>query len=157
MIAAWEHSSLIEPSPIHSASATDMGKPRFTLDGSAELERHMEQTCRQALAAVRNAVSDAKLESVLLGGGYGRGEGGVLKTRTGDRPYNDVEFYVFLRGNNSLNHRRFHGALHRAAVKLTPAAGVEIEFQVLSLGKLRRSPVSMFYYDLVMGHRWLLG
>src|SRR5205823_13904433 len=28
---------------------------------------------------------------------------------------------------------------------------------ILSLNKLRRSPVSMFYYDLVMGHRWLRG
>ena len=157
MIAARDLTSLIEPSLAQSASAAVTGKPRFTLDGSVELESHLEQTCRQVLAAIRNAVPERKLEAVLLGGGYGRGEGGVWKTRTGDRPYNDLELYVFLRGNNFLNSRRYHAVLNEVAEKLTPIAGVEVEFKVLSLGKLRRSPVSMFYYDLVMGHRWLLG
>jgi len=32
-----------------------------------------------------------------------------------------------------------------------------VEFKVLTLDKLRSSPPSMFYYDLVMGHRWFAG
>src|SRR5205814_1533122 len=150
MIAAPDLASSIEPSLTQSASAMVTGQPRFTLDGGVELESHLEQTCRQVLAAIRNAVPEGELEAALLGGGYGRGEGGVLKTRTGDRPYNDLEFYVFLRGNNFLNERRYHRALEDLAEHLSPTARVEVEFKILSLGKLRRSPASMFYYDLVM-------
>jgi len=146
-----------ERSPAKPPRASVVDGTRFTLDGSAELEDHLHQTCRQVLAAVRDAVPKQKLEALLLGGGYGRGEGGVLKTGTGDRPYNDLEFYVFLRGNHFLNTRRYQTVLNDVADRLAPRAGVEVEFKVLSLDKLRRRPASMFYYDLVMGHRWLLG
>src|SRR5204862_7766471 len=112
MIPARDLTSSIEPSLTQSAWPTLTGKPRFTLDGSVELERQLERTCRQVLAAIRNAVPERKLEAVLLGGGYGRGEGGVWKNRTGDRPYHDLELYVFLRGNNFLNARRYHAVLN---------------------------------------------
>jgi len=48
-----------------------------------------------------------------------------LKTESGDRPYNDLEFYVFIRGNNWLNERRFGEALACLAHEFAPEAGVE--------------------------------
>ncbi|MHB8524286.1 MAG: hypothetical protein ACYDH9_26500 [Limisphaerales bacterium] len=153
------------------AAKDSFGTPRlhFTLDGNDRLEKHLAGTCQKILAGVRGLVSKPKLEALLLGGGYGRGEGGVLRTPDGDRPYNDLEFYVSLRGNDWLNERRclrgndwlnerrYQAGLHALGEILTPAAGVEVEFKILSLARLRRSSVTMFYYDLMMGHRWLLG
>jgi hypothetical protein len=133
------------------------GATRFTLDGDDELERHLSLTCRAVLAGVRQIVPRDKLEALLLGGGYGRGEGGVLKTQIGDQPYNDLEFYVFIHGHSWLNERLFRAGLHLLALELASAAKVEVEFKIISLAKLRRSGASMFYYDLVMGHRWFLG
>src|ERR1700722_9356722 len=130
---------------------------RYTLDGDEKLERHLEQICQAFLAGVRRGVPADKLEALMLGGGYGRGEGGVLRTETGDQPYNDLEFYVFIRGNPWLNGRRYRDALHDLAQELAATARVEVEFKIISLDELRRSPASMFYYDLVMGHRSLWG
>src|SRR5205807_5132580 len=132
-----------------SSERPNQGK-RFTVDGSDELETHLERTCRKTLAGVQHLIPERKLEGLLLAGGYGRGEGGVLKTEAGDEPYNDLEFYVFISGNNWLNERRFGEALHGLARELAPEAGVEVEFKIISLAKLRHSPASMFYYDLVM-------
>ena len=73
--------------------------PRFTIDGDPSLERHLDQVCNRVTDEVRACIPGRSLEGLLLGGGYGRGEGGVLKTASGDRPYNDLEFYVFVRGN----------------------------------------------------------
>ncbi len=138
-------------------SATIPSVQRFTLDGSAELEAHLARTCEKIAAGLRGLLPAGKLEAVLLGGGYGRGEGGVLHTEHGDRPYNDLEFYVCLRGNRHLN-EKLHGlALHVLGEILTPQAGVEVEFKITSLRELATSPVSMFSYDLVSGHRWLVG
>jgi hypothetical protein len=114
-------------------------------------------TCDRVLAGVKQLIPATKLEGLLLGGGYGRGEGGVLRTAAGDQPYNDLEFYVFLRGNAVLAERQFRHPLHELGESLSPAAGLEVEFKVLTLDKLRNSPVNMFYYDLVAGHRWQLG
>jgi hypothetical protein len=130
---------------------------RFTLDGGQALENRLADTCRLVLRRVRALVSPSDLEALLLAGGYGRGEGGVLRTAGGEAPYNDLEFYLLLRGNCRLNERGYGRALHAIAEELRPAAGVELEFKILSLAKLERSPPNMFYYDLLVGHRCLWG
>lgn len=134
-----------------------MTSKRFTVDGSPALERHLETVCDQVLDAVLNLIPSWKLDGILLGGGYGRGEGGVLRTNEGDRPYNDLEFYVFVRGMALVAERKYRGPLHVVGEKLTPIAGIEVEFKVLTLEKVRRSEPSMFYYDLSVGHRLLFG
>ena len=131
--------------------------PRFTIDGDAALERHLAVTCDRIAAGLRGLLPSHKLEAVLLGGGYGRGEGGVLRTPDGDRPYNDLEFYVCLRGNRHLN-QRIHGrALHVLGEILTPQAGIDVEFHLTSLRDLATADVSMFSYDLLCGHRCIIG
>jgi hypothetical protein len=130
---------------------------RFTLDGSDQLEAHLARCCDRVLAGVCSVVPTSKLEGVLLGGGYGRGEGGVLKTDDGDRPYNDLEFYILMHGPSWLNERKFRPHLHHVCEKLSPEAGAEIEFKILSLQKLESSPITMHYYDLIAGHRRLWG
>jgi hypothetical protein len=133
------------------------GNPRFTLDGNDALEWHLDTICMKVLAGVCAVVPVGKLEGVFLGGGYGRGEGGVLRGEVSDEPYNDLEFYLLVRGNTWLNEQRHGRALHDLAERLTHKAGVEVEFKILSKANLSRSPVTMHYYDLVMGHRRLWG
>ena len=130
---------------------------RFTLDGDARLERRLQLLCQNILSSVRALIPDHRLEALVLGGGYGRGEGGVLKTAGADQPYNDLEFYVFTRGSRLLNERRFSAPLNRLAERLSPAAGLHVEFKIDSLRRLRAAPVSMFSYDLVSGHKLLYG
>lgn len=93
----------------------------------------------------------------MLGGGYGRGQGGVLKTEAGDRPYNDLEFYVFVRGNVLLGERRYRRVLEKLGESLSRNAGLHIEFKIYSAKKLRRSRISMFTYDLAAGHKIIFG
>jgi hypothetical protein len=130
---------------------------RFTLDGSDALESHLAQTCQDVLGGVQALIPSAHLEALVLAGGYGRGEGGVLKLAGGDRPYNDLEFYVFTRGNVLLSEHRYRKPLHELGDRLSPNAGLHVEFKIYSRDKLRESPVSMFTYDLVCGNRFIFG
>jgi len=130
---------------------------RFTMDGSDALETHLARLCEKVLGGVRALIPEGKLEALVLGGGYGRGQGGVLKTPTGDAAYNDLEFYVFLRGNRVLNERKCHELLEELGERLSGLAGFHVEFKVDSLARLRRSPVTMFSYDLVSGNHILFG
>lgn len=140
--------------PLTTALATETSPAgRFTLDGDAGLEEHLGRTSEQVRAGVEALVPAGRLEGILLGGGYGRGEGGVLRAADGDRPYNDLEFYVLLRGSTVLNEWRYRVALNELAHELSGPAGVEVEFKVISLADLQRNPVTMFSYDLVRGHR----
>lgn len=130
---------------------------RFTLDGSDSLEQHLGSVCEEVAKGVLSLIGESRLEGLLLGGGYGRGEGGVLATSTGDQPYNDLEFYVFVRGNRILAERKYRAALHSLGERLSVRAGLEVEFKVLTIKTLRRAGPSMFYHDLVVGHRRIIG
>lgn len=129
----------------------------FTLDGDGKLELQLTRACKEILAGVKKMILRWQLEGLLLGGGYGRGEGGVLRTEKGDRPYNDLEFYILARGSDWLNEKIYGRRLRRFAKKLAHEIGIEIEFKIISHKTLRQSPASMFYYDLVSAHRWFLG
>lgn len=144
----------VYPAALPEAVATaPIRGPRFTLDGDDVLERHLAQTCARVLSGIRGLIPAAKLEMVLLGGGYGRGEGGVLRGAAGDRPYNDLEFYVGIRGNRHVNEFRYRRRLEVLGEILTHLADAEIEFKITSLAELAARPISMFSYDLIAGHR----
>ncbi len=128
---------------------------RFTLDGDDGLERHLRHTCEGIVDGILGLIPSGHLQAVILGGGYGRGEGGVLRELAGDRPYNDLEFYVAIKGNRHLNELRYHRRLEVLGEILTHLADVEIEFKITSLEEIGAKPASMFAYDLAVGHRVL--
>lgn len=90
---------------------------------------------------------------MILAGGYGRGEGGVFKDCDQDLPYNDLEFFLYIKGSPRLNERRYHDAVHRLEHEMSEEVGIEVEFKIPSLQSLASSEVSMFYYDLLCGDR----
>jgi hypothetical protein len=135
--------------------APNAARTRYTIDGSESLENLLDETCARVAAAVCSVIPPKRIEAIVLGGGYGRGQGGVLKTPLGDQPYNDLEFYVFMRGLRLLNCRRYTPVLNQLGEDLS--AALHVEFKIDCLARLRRSPVTMFSYDLVSGHKTIFG
>ncbi len=129
----------------------------FTLDGSKSLEDRLQRLCGDVLEGVQALLPARALEALVLGGGYGRGEGGVRRTPDGEEPYNDLEFYVFVIGNRLLAERKYRRALQELGERLSPRAGLHVEFKIESLPEFRRRPISMFSYDLVASHRTIYG
>lgn len=130
---------------------------RFTIDGSPALEDRLQRLCDKIQREAAAVIARKQLAALVLGGGYGRGEGGVLKTENGDEPYNDLEFYIFLKGNRLWNERLYGKQIHHLAQRLSVEAGLQVEFKIDSIDRFRRSAVSMFGYDLVAGHRIICG
>ncbi len=132
--------------PVGAAIPT--GRPAFFPEGPDTLREDLADYLRTIGGA---AASLPGLQALLLGGGYGRGEGGLWRTPDGElHLYNDLEFYVLadhvppgmLREWTEEGERRF---------------GIEMEFKVLSSRRFRSSRPSMFFYDLVCGHVLVAG
>ncbi len=130
---------------------------RFTIDGSKDLEERLEHICDEVRQGLAAHIPRRHIEAIVLGGGYGRGEGGVLWTESGDQPYNDLEFYVFLRGNRFWQAHRFQKWLHNFGEGMSAEAGIHVEFKIDDARAWKHGPVSMFSYDLVSRHRIILG
>lgn len=129
----------------------------FTSDGSPVLEERLAALCRAAGEGAKAIVPPDRLEALLLGGGYGRGEGGVFRAEGRDEPYNDLEFFVFIRGPVPLSDRRHRRDFEELAHRLSPEIGIEVEFKIFSLERLRLGETTMFHYDLASGHRAVRG
>jgi hypothetical protein len=130
---------------------------RFTTDGSDELEQRLGTWCAEFANDVRAAIPERHLEAIVLGGGYGRGEGGVWRTAAGDEPYNDLEFYIFVPEPLLLRERQYRRRIQELTHAWSEKCGLEFEAKILSFQKIERSVVTMFYHDLVVGHRWIWG
>ena len=74
-----------------------MNHGNYTAIPSEQLAAFLDVSLK-GLAAEFEARRPPKLAQVVLGGGYGRGEGGVLHTPQGDKPYNDLDIFVFSDG-----------------------------------------------------------
>jgi len=87
---------------------------------------------------------------LLLGGGYGRGEGGIFKKTDGaPELYNDLEFYLIVPAHLQKPARHWCAEESHRGEEET---GIEVEFKVMSRAAWRRSKPGMFVYDLAVGH-----
>lgn len=101
------------------------------------------------------ALADFEPEAVILGGGYGRGEGGIAHSDSGEPClFNDLDYFIFT--------DKAMAPELLAAVKLWEAdesarLGIDVEGKCLAVSELIHATESMMFFDLVRGHRVVLG
>ncbi len=72
---------------------------RFTRDGSEAMERLLATTCQEIGAEMQRLVPSSHLQALVLGGGYGRGEGGGRRDADGAwLPLNDYDLVALVAG-----------------------------------------------------------
>ncbi|MFZ4775211.1 MAG: hypothetical protein ACOYM3_07615 [Terrimicrobiaceae bacterium] len=90
--------------------------------------------------------------ALLLGGGYGRGEGGIWLPVDGSahRLYNDLEFYLF---SGPVKGHHLRSWMEEGEKRLH----IDIEIKVIPPAAFQRARPSMFYYDLLKAHVLVAG
>ena len=110
---------------------------------------------RDAIAARRIA----KLSGIWLGGGYGRGEGGVRRMAAGrTRPYNDIDFFVFMAGAAEAEKADCARQLAAVAAKYAAEFGVDVDFcRPRNPADFKKDEDRLMIQELKRGHVALLG
>ena len=99
-----------------------------------------------------------KLSAVVLGGGYGRGEGGVLHTEDGDCLYNDLDFFVLADGASRSEAAAIQNALRGLSERWENRLGIAVDFSpVKNVKALCRVSRTLMYQELLRGWRPVWG
>ncbi|MEM6910620.1 MAG: hypothetical protein AAF555_03470 [Verrucomicrobiota bacterium] len=94
------------------------------------------------------------VEALVLGGGYGRGEGGVLESATGPKLYNDLDYFLFTSEPENEALLEWVRAMEREE---TAALEIDVEVKCLPKSDVAEASSSMMFFDLVSGHHVVFG
>lgn len=111
-----------------------------------ELEYRLESH----LARVRDSfIGQGWRGTLVLGGGYGRGEGGVMQEQDGVGFSNDLDYFLFDEAPEAPRLAAWCRQVERAE---SAALGIDVEIKCLRADSLGDPSRSMMFADLVAGH-----
>jgi len=117
----------------------------------------MDRLVADAVAEIGADVSAAKaprLAGVVLGGGYGRGEGGVFVRRDGSETlYNDLDFFAITEsGAGDADIAAITVALEPVSRKWSGRLGIDVDFTVRTPWRIRHDQDRLMIQELLHGH-----
>lgn len=125
----------------------------YARHASTEFNARLHGALQRLTVDVRRVLRD-NLVALVLGGGYGRGEGGVVGTGGEERPYNDLDLVLVVRRKNAVP----AAALAAIGKAYGAELGIEVDFsRPLTLRDIRRWPHRLIWFDLLNGHVVLCG
>jgi hypothetical protein len=130
---------------------------RFTLRGTKAVEERIGDMVCGVAEEVARVCAPSEYRSLVMLGGYGRGEGGVCRTESGEFPHNNLDFLLITEGLDPAKTENRRDEIEVGLERLRHEYGVGIDFSTVSAGKLRRSPSLVIWYDMRFGHKTLLG
>lgn len=130
---------------------------RYTVIPSPALEAQLDSAL-EGMARTLDSIRPRGLACVVLGGGYGRGEGGVWHSDTGDRLYNDLDLFAFSEGAGRRERQRIGEVLRRIAEEWEKKLGVAVDFSpVKDLTALPGVAHTLMYQELLHGWKPVWG
>ncbi len=116
------------------------------------LEKHFD---RMRTVLRTHPEAEEVTEALVLGGGYGRGEGGVLRSDNGDpQLFNDLDYFLFSAdpGNPALQ-----AAVHALEQDGRRNLGIDVDIKCLDASDVRDPSRTMMFCDLASGHKVIIG
>lgn len=126
---------------------------RHTAIECPELDRLVDDSCTEVGREVE-ALRIPRLAGVVLGGGYGRGEGGVRETGDGARAlFNDLDFFAITEDGASADEiAAITAALEPVSKKWTDRLGLDVDFTVRTPWRIKHDEDRLMIQELVRGY-----
>lgn len=137
-------------------------RARLTVRGTDALEARLWALLDRIAETARTVVPDDVLRALVLLGGYGRGEGGVVHEDGEERPHNNLDLLLVtreealgLRGRATT--KSLGQELQRVLARIGDEAGIGIDVGAIGDRALTRAPCLVMWSDMRQGHRTLAG
>lgn len=127
----------------------------FTVDGGETGEAAVREAVQNVTETLAATLSPREYRSVVLIGGYGRGEGGIEQVDGELVPHNNLDLLVISRPGVSVQRLRDKSDQALEPLRRTYPFGIDIGG--VEERHLRRAPCLVMWYDMRYGHKTLLG
>jgi hypothetical protein len=129
---------------------------KLATHASLAFNEALAETLRRLTREVERALGE-ELVGLALGGGYGRGEGGVVHVDGQERPYNDLDLFLVLASSGSPS-RGTARALEEISSGYAAELGIHVDFsRPFTVAEMRAWPATLMWNEFVAGHVVLSG
>ncbi len=126
---------------------------KYAFHGSTAFNQQLDDTLRAITRETEAALND-NLVALILGGGYGRGEGGVEIVDGVENPYNDLDLTLVVKKPAAIPQT----ALDRISAVYAKQLGIHVDYsRPLTISAIRNWPAWLVWHDLLNGHHVLSG
>jgi len=127
---------------------------QFTYYGNEDAEKFLNRVLTEVCELFQQYFTEEQTAALILIGGYGRGEGGVLIKEGTYRPHNNLDLlYIY---HKNIDKKILH-QLDESLQKISKKYDIGIDLSAISKKKLNSFKGLVLSYDMRYGHRTLLG
>lgn len=130
---------------------------RFTVRGGSAVEERIRSILVEIAEIAGQAIPAQNVRSLVLFGGYGRGEGGVAVIDGVEHPHNNLDFLLITKNLSLPECNRSKRDLNERLKSLKESRGIEFDISLIPETKLSHSPCLVMWYDMRFGHKTILG
>jgi hypothetical protein len=129
---------------------------RFTDFGNAELELRIAGDLERIADVAQEHLGD-RFHTLVLGGGYGRSEGGGRQRSDAWEPYNDYDLFVIVDGVPAWRRSSLRSEIAALGRSLEEELNLEVELSAIRAEDLSTLPFTMMWCELLGGHHVVRG
>lgn len=125
----------------------------YAREGSDKFNQQFDKQLNKFSDDLHQLLGD-NLVALILGGGYGRGEGSVCNVNGIETGYNDLDFVLVVKNKRTLDHHRMEELTEKHSAQLL----IDVDLsRPLTLDDIRELPHCLMWHDLVNGHKVIYG
>ena len=132
-----------------------MGK--YTIFGSDVLDKKISKDLEYIVDSVLQIPEAKNFVSILLIGGYGRGEGTCLIDESQELPFNDYDLMIVGEKMSDWLRKKIQKKLSVQAERLSQIVNLEVDIYLHSMNSLRNAEHSLMNHEMKRGHKVLWG
>ncbi len=131
----------------------------YTVNGNAELDARIEKCLENATNAAVQTPHGKAISAIILGGGYGRGEGGVFVAADGQlQMYNDLDLFVITDRLSRRHRKQLDAELHAVSVDFFTGFEVDVDFgPAHNISALPKVANTIMWQELKRKHKVIYG
>ena len=130
---------------------------KFTVCGTEVVEELIRNMIAEIVTVFEESLKPTDYEALIMLGGYGRGEGGVVIEDGVEKPHNNFDFILLSKNRTDEENGKMKQELMVKVGEKSRKLNIGIDMSVISASKLQHAACRIIWFDMRFGHKTLLG